>query len=92
MHVDGVGGVPLTVGQARRLAAEIMAAADSLAAICPDPADPLDGVSFVALLDELACRATANTLDRANGVPLHGRCDDCGLEHWRGECEPLSVE
>ena len=56
VHVDGVGGVPLTVEQARRLAAGIMAAADSLAAICPDPADPLDGVSMVQLLDELARR------------------------------------
>ena len=33
----GVSGVPLTIEQARRLAAGIMAAADNLAAICPNP-------------------------------------------------------
>jgi hypothetical protein len=56
VHVDGVSGVPLTVAQARQFAAVVMAAADSLAALSPDPADPLDGVSLARLLDEIAKR------------------------------------
>ena len=56
VHVDGVSGVPLTVAQARQFAAAVMAAADELAALCPDPADPLDGVSLVALLEEVGRR------------------------------------
>ena len=58
VHVDGVSGVPLTVTQARRFATAVMAAADELAALCPDPADPLDAVGMVQLLDEIAARVT----------------------------------
>jgi hypothetical protein len=65
VHVDGVSGVPLTVQQARRLAATIMAAADELAAIRPDPADPLDGVSMVQFLDEIADRVSGPVALRA---------------------------
>lgn len=58
VHVDGISGEPLSVAQARRLGAAIMAAADELAALRPDPADPLDGVSMVQLLDHIARRVS----------------------------------
>ena len=58
VHVDGVSGDPLNVEQARRLGAAITAAADSMAALCPNPADPLDAVSMVQLLDEIAERVS----------------------------------
>ena len=58
VHVGVVSGDPLTVQQARALAAAIMAAADELAALRPDPADPLDGVSMVQLLDGIADRVS----------------------------------
>ena len=60
VHVDGVSGVPLTVRQARDLAAAVLTAADSLAALSPDPADPLDGVTTSELIDLIARTARAN--------------------------------
>ncbi len=58
VHVS-VGGYPLTVAQARSFASAVMAAADEMAALSPDPADPLDGVSMVQLLDGIARKVAA---------------------------------
>ena len=54
IHVDGVGGVPLTIAQARQLGAEILAAADELAALAP--AEPLDRFSTAEILNAIASR------------------------------------
>ena len=101
VHVDGVSGDPLTVQQARALAATIMATADELAALRPDPADPLDGVSMAELLDGIARRvvgpgalrvaiasadpAALTTEDRLALLDLVERA-------FVAECQPLSVE
>jgi hypothetical protein len=55
VHVE-VGANPLTVDQARRLAAEVMAAADYLAGLAPDPAHPLDAYSLPAIVEHVARR------------------------------------
>ena len=60
------------------------------------PVVHVDGVSGDPLTVDQSRRlsaailAAANELDRINGRPLFGLCDDCGAEHWRGECQPLS--
>jgi urocanate hydratase len=56
VHVEVGGGHPLTVEQARRLAVVVMAAADSLARLAPDPAHPLDAYSLPAIVDHLTRR------------------------------------
>lgn len=50
-----VGGNPLTVAQARELAFAVLEAADSMAAL--NPADPLDGIDTMRIIDEIARRA-----------------------------------
>ncbi len=56
VHVEVGGGHPLTVEQARRLAVEVLAAADFLARLAPDPAHPLDAYSLPATVDHLTRR------------------------------------
>jgi len=34
----------------------------------------------------------AHAAARVERVRLFGLCDDCGAEHWRGDCQPISVE
>ena len=56
VHVE-VGTIPLTVEQARRLAAEVMAAADHLAALAgPEPGHPLDRFGLVEIVDHITRR------------------------------------
>ena len=75
VHI-GVGDDPLTVEQARRLAAEVMGAVDQLKAIAaPDPVHPLDGFSVVQIVDHLTRRisgpgALRHALAKANPVDL----------------------
>lgn len=55
VHV-GLSNEPLTIGQARQLARDILAAADFLAALAPNPADPLDGVPAAAFTEAIVRR------------------------------------
>jgi hypothetical protein len=78
VHVE-VGDDPLTVEQARRLAAEILAAADYVAALAPDPAHPLDRFSLAAIVEHVARRISGPGALRhvlANTVPADLTPDD----------------
>ena len=67
---------------------------EATVAVSVDDLDGLQQTLTAAEARELAevIAQAADEVDRLNGVPLFGHCDNCGLEHWRGECRPAQID